>query len=315
MRRSRKPRQSRAEPNLDRPYCRGAMVHGDLGHLEAAPRGERRDEAVELPVQADLLHHLPPVDLEARVEVVEPDAGQAARDPVEEPGRPGLGPRVLAVLLPARHEVEPVLEAGEELRDLGGIVLEVGVEGDDDRPPGPRGSRRPARRPCRSSAGAGGRGRGDPRSVSFSMQLEGAVAAPVVDEEDLVRTTEALERLGQLAVEDAQAFDLVEDRQDHRDLDLRHPGRPPPLALLQRLRAVADGRGEVEPCRCRVSYVGVRAALPRRAPGSPAPRRGARRPGRCRCSCRSRWRRRTASRPRCPGRRPAWPSSGCPGTR
>ena len=67
--------------------------------------------------------------------------------------------------------------------------------------------------------------------VSFD-QLKGAVAAPVVDEQDLIRTTEAFERLGQLAVEDAQAFHLVEDRQDHRDLDLLHPG------VLPRSRSV-----------------------------------------------------------------------------
>ncbi len=43
-------------------------------------------------------------------------------------------------------------------------------------------------------------------------QLEGTVTTAVVNEEDLVRTTEAFERLGQLAVEDTQAFHLVEDR-------------------------------------------------------------------------------------------------------
>ena len=126
-----------AAPEAGRSELRSAvpartMVDGHLGDPEAAPGGERRDEAMELPVEPELLDHLAPVDLEARVEVVEPDAGQEAGDPVEQPGRPGLGPRVLTLLLPARYQVEAVLEAGEELRHLGGIVLEVGVQGDDD---------------------------------------------------------------------------------------------------------------------------------------------------------------------------------------
>ena len=117
-------------------------------------------------------------------------------------------PRVLAVLLPARYEVESVLETGQKLRDLRGVVLEVGVQGDDDRPP--------------SLTEAHGE-RGGLAEVAPELEaphpgileaqlldpLEGAVAAPGVDEEDFGPPTEALERLGQLAMEDAQAVDLV----------------------------------------------------------------------------------------------------------
>src|SRR5262249_31122685 len=117
---------------LGPPISPRAVVHGHLGYQEAAPRGEDRDEAVELPVESDLLHGLPPVDLEAGVEIVEPHAGEPAGYPVEESGWPSLGARVLAILLPTRHEVESVLEAGEQLGDFGRIVLEVGVEGHDD---------------------------------------------------------------------------------------------------------------------------------------------------------------------------------------
>ena len=40
--------------------------------------------------------------------------------------------RVVAPRLPAGDEVEAFVELGEELRDLGGVVLEVGVDGHDD---------------------------------------------------------------------------------------------------------------------------------------------------------------------------------------
>src|SRR5262249_39663209 len=223
------PEPGRAE--LGPPVAPGAVMHGDLGHLEAAPRREHRDEAVKLAVQADLLHDLSPVDLEAGVEIVEPHAGEPARHPVEESGRPGLGARILTILLPAGYEVDAILEAAEELGDLRRIVLKIGVQGHDDVALG--------------LAKSDGEGRGlaevspelepsDPRIFDGELldQLEGAVAAPVVDEEDLIRTTEAFERLGQLAVEDTQAFHLVEDRQDHRDLDLLH------LGVLPRSRCV-----------------------------------------------------------------------------
>jgi hypothetical protein len=50
------------------------------------------------------------------------------------------GARVRTILLPARYEVEAILEAGEQ-PDLGRIVLEVGVGRRRCRP-APRGIRR-----------------------------------------------------------------------------------------------------------------------------------------------------------------------------
>src|SRR5207244_2424624 len=61
-----------------------AVVHGQLGDAMAAVVGEHRDEAVQLAVEAQILEDLGPVSLQAAVEVVQPQARDAARHPVED---------------------------------------------------------------------------------------------------------------------------------------------------------------------------------------------------------------------------------------
>ena len=55
-----------------------AVVHRHLADAEAAPVRERRHEAVQLAVDLDRLDHLAAVELEAAVEVVQPDARDRA---------------------------------------------------------------------------------------------------------------------------------------------------------------------------------------------------------------------------------------------
>ena len=91
------------------------------------------DIAVHLAIDLDALHDLFLVGLQTAVHVVQLDAGDLAGGPVVELGREVLGELVvLAVLLPAAHDVVAVLlDHLVKLRDLVGGVLEVGVHGDD----------------------------------------------------------------------------------------------------------------------------------------------------------------------------------------
>ena len=54
--------------------------------------------------------------------------GHPPRDAVEEAARDGLLERVVALLLPARDEVGPGVEARDHGGKLGRVVLQVGVE-------------------------------------------------------------------------------------------------------------------------------------------------------------------------------------------
>src|SRR5207247_7801935 len=71
------------------------------------------------------------IRLEAAVHVVQMYAGDEANAGVEHPREGPPGHRVATLRLPAGDEVEALLELGEQVRDLGRVVLEVPVHGHD----------------------------------------------------------------------------------------------------------------------------------------------------------------------------------------
>ena len=132
LRRSKKPRRYRLSPYRERPEGRvRAVVHGDLGDPEVAIRGEDGMKA-ELAVDPHAAQDLGLVRLQAAVHVMEADPGDDRGRPVEHAREQSPRPRIVPPRLPARDEIEALVELGEELRDFGRVVLEVGVHGDDD---------------------------------------------------------------------------------------------------------------------------------------------------------------------------------------
>jgi hypothetical protein len=63
---------------------------------------------------------------------VQAQTRDAPRHPVEDLRRDTPGERVAAPCLPAADQVEPLVQLREQARNLGRVVLEVGVDGDDD---------------------------------------------------------------------------------------------------------------------------------------------------------------------------------------
>src|SRR5690606_32542205 len=110
----------------------------DLADPEPPGAGQNGDEPVQLPVDEDFLEDLGPVALESAIMVMQRGAGQTADHPVEDPAREDLVPGVVPGALPAADDVEPLppFEQFEEPGDLPRVVLQVGVEGEDDRAPG-----------------------------------------------------------------------------------------------------------------------------------------------------------------------------------
>ena len=201
------------------------------------------------------LHDLRPVGLQPAVEVVQPQAREAAGDDVEDPRRDPAGERVAPLRLPAGDEVEALVELGEQPRDLGGIVLEVAVDRDDDLALRLLEARLQRRRlaevpPQPDDANAVVRG------VQPGQRGERAVGGAVVDEDDLPRA--------------------------------RRAGRAPPQARRAGARRSAPRRARGRSPRSRpLAYApDAPVALDRRRPrararAGPAARRGARSGRRC----------------------------------
>ncbi len=94
---------------------------------------QNRNETVHLAVDLDRLDDLAAVGLQPAVEIVEFDAGDPARRPVEEFARPAFADRVAALLLPAGYQVVPFFEDhAAQFGNLVGRILQVGIHRDDD---------------------------------------------------------------------------------------------------------------------------------------------------------------------------------------
>ena len=121
------------ESELRMPVLAGVVVDDLLADAaESGLLGKNRNETVHLPVDLDRLHDLAPIGLQPAVEVVEPDARDAAGRPVEELARPPLADRVAAFLFPPRDQVVALLEDhAPQGGDLVGRILQVGVHRED----------------------------------------------------------------------------------------------------------------------------------------------------------------------------------------
>src|SRR5262249_14299113 len=109
-----------------------AVPDHDLADLVAARGRQHRDEPVQLAVEPDLAEDLGPVAFHGAIVVVQVKPGEPAGPAVEDLARPDLVPGVVADLLPAADHVEAAVQGGEEAGDLLRVVLQVGVEGEDD---------------------------------------------------------------------------------------------------------------------------------------------------------------------------------------
>ena len=107
------------------------MLHDPLADAEALRRRQYGDEAVQLAVEPHALDDGEAVGFEAAVVVVELNAVDATDHRVENSARQDLVEGVVAHLLPAADDILAGRQGREEAGDFGGVVLQVGVEGED----------------------------------------------------------------------------------------------------------------------------------------------------------------------------------------
>ena len=198
------------------PVLTRAMVDGKLGNAEPAVVRKHRNKAVQLTVEAKPVHDFRAVRLQPAVHVVQPHAGEAARDGVEDPGEDASRKRVAAVRLPAGDEIEAFVELREQARNLRGIVLQIAIDGDDRLAvrliePGAERSRL-AEVPSQPD-------HADVRApvVQPRQRGERPVGRTVIDEDRLPLGVQRLEGRAKLVVEECDAPFLVVNRDDDGD--------------------------------------------------------------------------------------------------
>ncbi len=193
------------------------MLDGDLRDARAGLVGERGEEAVHLAVQPRLADDLRAVRLQRAAVVVQPHARDAPDQPVRDARRQSPRETVLPLLAPAGDDVVALVDLLEQGGDVGRVVLQVAVHRDDDRA-------------ARVVEAGGHRGRlsvvpaeldePEPRVVGRerAQARVGVVTASVVDDHDLPRPAERVQRLAERGVERFDVPLLVVHRDDDRDL-------------------------------------------------------------------------------------------------
>jgi hypothetical protein len=146
----------------------------------------------------------------------------AAGDARGDPAKPGVLPF-------GAHAADHIVtvQTVEKPGNVRRVVLQVGVEGDDEAAAGRAEACGQGRRLARVAAQAD-----DPHAQVLAGELaegrEAAVAAAVVDVDHLAGTAEGAQDALKLGREERQARLLVEHRDDDGDLGARHGGILPP---------------------------------------------------------------------------------------
>lgn len=104
------------------------VLDGDLADLEPGPGGEHRDVAVQLAVHVQGLGHRPAHGLESAVQVPPGDPRDQSGGPVVQARGVALHEAITAVADPRPgDQVEALVEGGQQLADLPGVVLAIGI--------------------------------------------------------------------------------------------------------------------------------------------------------------------------------------------
>ena len=204
-------------PYLDSPAVR---AHRHLGHAVRGGHGghPRRDEPVHLAVQPHLAQHRRAECLQAAAQILEAQAGDAPDQAVGQHRRElAQCEAVLPVLAPAGHQVVRFVEQlVDQQRDVPRVVLQVAVHGDDDIATRRVDTRLHGRRLPEIAQQAK---HPDVRAHRGGMRLQrgaGAVAAAVVDDDQLpgvrIRGQRSMHRVDQRL----RVVDLVVHRHHHR---------------------------------------------------------------------------------------------------
>src|SRR5882762_7564146 len=222
MKRAREITQEKANRDQVEKYAEGArnsvvrsslftihITDRDLDDRSPVPGSQGRNKPMQFAVEWNLFQYLAAVCLEGGAEVVDIHAAQFRHHPVCNAGRNSAQPQVVdALFAPATDDVVALVDLFNEHRDIGGIVLQIAIHGDDvlsTRVVKTGGQpRRLAKVPAQLHNGHTAVDRGD-----FTQQLKRAIDRAVVHQHDLEALAVSLHHDLQAVVEVSDVFLFV----------------------------------------------------------------------------------------------------------
>src|ERR1700737_50947 len=128
----KKDAESAGEPVMRNAALAVCVLDGHLADGSSMPGGQRGDKAVQLSIQRNLVEDLPTVGLESGAEVVDVHTAQFGHEPVGAVRRDAAEPKIVdAALAPAADDVIALGNLFQKQGDVGRVVLQVTVHGDD----------------------------------------------------------------------------------------------------------------------------------------------------------------------------------------
>ena len=199
----------------------GVVGNRHFDDLGAELCGERRNETVQLAVDFDVADAFAAVNLERAAVIVEVDAGHARNQAVgDHRGQLAVDVSVLAVFAPAGNDVDfrPLIEHVQQAGNVGRVVLQIAVEGDDHgagcRVEAGLHRRRlavVANQVKRVQPGAGG--------GELFQQRGGSVGRAIIDANQLPGAAGGFHRLADPAQKLCQIFFLVVNRNNNGNVE------------------------------------------------------------------------------------------------
>ena len=234
-------------PNLERPNCARPVVDPDLHDAEPRDPEQRGHESVHPHVRRHRAHARPAHHPQATRAVLHRVPGDRLADPVGNPRRDPLEPRIPPKLPPADHRIG-LAEVRHQHPEVARIVLQVAVHGGHEA--APRGLKPRVERRAQTGI-LGEADHADARVVlgEPSEDVVAPVRRPVVHEDHLGGRDETRQDRGQLAPEDRQALDLVVHRQHQRERDLPAHGRATGAPTSTRIPLTSALSTTVHACR------------------------------------------------------------------
>jgi len=205
----------------------GAVIHHDFRDISTHPGAEGWNESVHFSIEADILQDIAAVGLQGAAIVMELNARNVGNQTIREHGREAaIDKGILPVFAPAAHDSIVVrFHFFQQAGDINRIVLEIGIQGDNDI------------LGCSVNAGCHrGRLAEIPAETDqFKMGIlfggltetfPGCVTRTVIDVDDFILAPDAGERVMDLLGQVGNIGFLVENRNDHGQAGMgcRHRG-------------------------------------------------------------------------------------------
>jgi len=191
------------------------VADGNFADRRTVPRRQRRDEAVQLAVERDLLQNVAAISLECGTEIVDIDTGNFGHHPIGNAAGNAAHPEIVdAILAPSADDIVAGGDFFQEHRNVGGIVLQVAIHSDDVFPAGV----------VESGGESGGlaevAAQFDDRDAAVNRRDlpqhgEGVIARSVVDQNDFEALPVRLHNRLQAVVEVGDVLLLVVQRDDN----------------------------------------------------------------------------------------------------